>query len=153
MCHVPCHPSAEPQAIAKGSRPIRAGIEEQAGNAARFLPAAMSQDSIQELQQFIWAWWQSGLMRKTRNLVPSGASVQIRPTSELSLLLFILSAFSLGTGQPGAANEVVILTCHYTLLIALDRVVTVTSGSKFPFLILSKDSRTTSILNAKQPAA
>jgi hypothetical protein len=27
------------------------------------------------------AWWQSGLMRKTRNLVPSGASVRIRPTS------------------------------------------------------------------------
>ena len=28
------------------------------------------------------AWWQSGLMRKTRNLVPSGASVRIRPTSK-----------------------------------------------------------------------
>ncbi|KAI1656932.1 hypothetical protein F4813DRAFT_116763 [Daldinia decipiens] len=28
------------------------------------------------------AWWQSGLMRKTRNLVPSGASVRIRPTSQ-----------------------------------------------------------------------
>ena len=27
------------------------------------------------------ALWQSGLMRKTRNLVPSGASVRIRPTS------------------------------------------------------------------------
>ncbi|KAI1485846.1 hypothetical protein F5X96DRAFT_291743 [Biscogniauxia mediterranea] len=27
------------------------------------------------------AQWQSGLMRKTRNLVPSGASVRIRPAS------------------------------------------------------------------------
>ena len=29
------------------------------------------------------ALWQSGLMRKTRNLVPSGASVRIRPMSNL----------------------------------------------------------------------
>ena len=28
------------------------------------------------------AWWRSGLTRKTRNLVPSGASVRIRPTSK-----------------------------------------------------------------------
>ncbi|KAI1464100.1 uncharacterized protein F4812DRAFT_444607, partial [Daldinia caldariorum] len=34
------------------------------------------------------AWWQSGLMRKTRNLVPSGASVRIRPTSEISFFQF-----------------------------------------------------------------
>ncbi len=44
------------------------------------------------------AWWQSGLMRKTRNLVPSGASVRIRPTSTLFLaslpwcLLFVLTS-------------------------------------------------------------
>ena len=30
------------------------------------------------------AWWRSGLTRKTRNLVPSGASVRIRPTSKSS---------------------------------------------------------------------
>ncbi len=30
------------------------------------------------------AWWRSGLTRKTRNLVPSGASVRIRPTSKYS---------------------------------------------------------------------
>ena len=38
-------------------------------------------------QLCIKAWWQSGLMRKTRNLVPSGASVRIRPTS-ISFLTF-----------------------------------------------------------------
>ena len=38
------------------------------------------------------AWWRSGLTRKTRNLVPSGASVRIRPTShdDHQTLLFCL---------------------------------------------------------------
>ncbi len=44
------------------------------------------------------AWWQSGLMRKTRNLVPSGASVRIRPTSKTNqffwlCFLFLFSLF------------------------------------------------------------
>ncbi|KAI0597380.1 hypothetical protein F4775DRAFT_560932 [Biscogniauxia sp. FL1348] len=34
----------------------------------------------------IKAQWQSGLMRKTRNLVPSGASVRIRPASDCIFL-------------------------------------------------------------------
>ena len=46
------------------------------------------------------AWWQSGLMRKTRialgYLVPSGASVRIRPTS--GSLFFVAVLFCLDTG-------------------------------------------------------
>ena len=41
----------------------------------------------------IKAWWQSGLMRKTRNLVPSGASVRIRPTSRQSVSLLLFGVF------------------------------------------------------------
>ena len=37
------------------------------------------------------AWWRSGLTRKTRNLVPSGAPVRIRPTSGFVFVFF--SAF------------------------------------------------------------
>ena len=41
------------------------------------------------------AWWQSGLMRKTRNLVPSGASVRIRPTSFHFLTIFCIQSVGL----------------------------------------------------------
>ena len=45
------------------------------------------------------AWWQSGLMRKTRNLVPSGASVRIRPTSKTNHF-FCFSFFFLSSSLP-----------------------------------------------------
>ena len=46
-----------------------------------------------EVLSITMAWWQSGLMRKTRNLVPSGASVRIRPTSITFAVLLVNTLF------------------------------------------------------------
>ncbi|KAK3296470.1 uncharacterized protein B0H64DRAFT_170825 [Chaetomium fimeti] len=98
---MPPFPGSSPELTPQFSHQTKTSPKDSKSTQARKRDKAVSSHAIDRrppgcvewLRVFVhWtnlkAWWQSGLMRKTRNLVPSGASVRIRSTSKTKLIFW-----------------------------------------------------------------